>query len=149
MTAATFVSLVSNFPNLNRRPHISFYTWRIRLADISMDINEYSFGKIIVDGQTYTSDVIITPERVIDSWRRKEGHRLDKGDLDKIIDANPDCVLVGTGYYGRMTVPQETIHYLQAKNIRIEYAPTADAIAKLGQLQKDYARLVAALHLTC
>lgn len=114
-----------------------------------MDITEYRFGKIIVNGQTYTSDVIITPERVIDSWWRKEGHRLDKGDLDKIIDANPDCILVGTGYYGRITVPPETIDYLQAKNIRIEYAPTVAAIGKLGQLQKDYSRLVAALHLTC
>lgn len=114
-----------------------------------MDISEYTFGKIVVDGQTYTSDVIITPEQVIDSWWRKQGHRLDKDDLEKIIDANPDCLLVGTGYYGRMDVPQETIQYLQSKNIQIEYAPTKDAISELNQLQKRCARIVAALHLTC
>ncbi len=114
-----------------------------------MDINEYTFGKIVIDGHTYTSDVIITPETVIDSWWRKQGHRLDKSDLENILEANPDCLLVGTGYYGRMEVPQETIKYLQSKNIQIEYAPTQDAIKELNQLQKRCARIVSALHLTC
>jgi hypothetical protein len=114
-----------------------------------MNINDYRFGKIIVDGHIYTADVIITPERVIDSWWRKEGHRLDKNDLDKIVGENPDCLLIGTGYFGRMEIPQETIEYLQSKNIHIEFAPTKDAIDKLKQLQNQCARIVAALHLTC
>jgi hypothetical protein len=114
-----------------------------------MNIDEYTFGKITIDGHTYTSDVIITPETVIDSWWRKQGHRLDKTDLEKIIDTNPDCLLVGTGYYGRMDIPQETIQYLQSKNIQIEYAPTGDAIEQLSKLQNKCARIVAALHLTC
>lgn len=114
-----------------------------------MHINEYSFGKIVVDGKPYTSDVIITPERVIDPWWRKEGHRLDKSDLDDIIDAHPDCVLIGTGYYGRMKIPEETIDYLQSKNIQLEYASTNDAIERITNLQKKYARIVAAFHLTC
>lgn len=114
-----------------------------------MHINEYSFGKIVIDGKPYTSDVIITPERVIDAWWRKEGHRLDKSDLGEIIDAHPDCILVGTGLYGRMKIPEETIEYLHTKNIQLEYAPTNDAVARLADLQKEYARIVAALHLTC
>lgn len=115
----------------------------------TMNIDEYTFGKIIVDGHTYTSDVIITPESVIDSWWRKEGHRLDKSDLEKIISANPDCLLVGTGYYGRMGIPIETIQYLQSKNIQVEYAPTGAAIEQLKQLENKCARIVAVLHLTC
>ena len=114
-----------------------------------MNIDDYTFGKITIDGHPYTSDVIVTPETVIDSWWRKEGHRLDKSDLDEILDARPDCLLVGTGYYGRMTIPQETIQYLQSKNIRLESAATSEALKQLNQLQKQYARVVAALHLTC
>ena len=114
-----------------------------------MDVSSYSFGRLIVDGDVYTSDVIITPEKVIDSWRQKEGHRLDKTDLDVILKAKPDCLVVGTGYYGRMNVPSETIQYLESKNIQIESAPTKDAIDKFGKLQQKYARIVAALHLTC
>ena len=118
-------------------------------GSITVDIEDYTFGKIIVDGHAFTSDVIITPERVIDNWWRKEGHRLDKSDLDEVLDASPDCLLVGTGYYGQMSIPQETIEYLQSKNIHIDYAPTGEAIKQLKQLQKECARIVAALHLTC
>lgn len=114
-----------------------------------MHVDEYHFGKITIDGETYSSDVIITPDTVIDSWWRKEGHRLDKSDLDTILDARPDCLVVGTGYYGQMKIPQETIQYLQSQNIQLEYAPTGKAIEQLSQIQKHCARVVAALHLTC
>ena len=114
-----------------------------------MQIEDYTFGKIIVDGQVYKSDVIITPETVIDSWWRKQGHRLDKSDLNEILGANPDCLLVGTGYYGRMNIPNETIQYLQSINIQLNYAPTGDAIKQLRHLQQRCSRIVAALHLTC
>jgi len=32
-----------------------------------MRISEYEFGKITIENETYTSDVIILPEQVIDS----------------------------------------------------------------------------------
>jgi len=114
-----------------------------------MNIDSYTFGKITIDGRLYTSDVILTPEAVIESWWRKEGHRLDISDLDGILDARPDCLLVGTGYYGRMSIPQETIQYLKSKHIHLESAPTGDALEQLNQLQEQYARVVAAFHLTC
>ena len=41
-----------------------------------MNITSYRFGKIDIDGRTYTSDVMITPERGVDAWWRKEGHRM-------------------------------------------------------------------------
>jgi hypothetical protein len=112
-------------------------------------IDDYTFGHIVVDGLTYNSDVIITPESVIDSWWRKEGHRLDKSDLDALLPARPDCLLIGTGYYGRMHIPIETIHYLESRNIKLAYAPTSEAIEQFTRLQTECARLVAALHLTC
>lgn len=114
-----------------------------------MHIDDYNFGKITVDGHTYTSDIIITPDTVIDGWWRKQGHRLDTHDLVDILDAKPDCLLVGTGFYGRMSIPRETIQYLNDRNIRIEYAPTADALEQFNRLQQQCTRVVAALHLTC
>lgn len=35
-------------------------------------INSYDFGRIVVDGKAYTSDVIIFPDRVNSYWWRKE-----------------------------------------------------------------------------
>ncbi len=114
-----------------------------------MQISEYEFGKIAIENRTYTSDVIISPEQVIDSWRRKQGHNLDVADLDDIVKAKPDMLIIGTGYYGRMQVPDETRQYLQEQGIKVRQAKTGDAVAEFNALQKECARIVAALHLTC
>jgi len=33
-----------------------------------MHISDYRFGRIVIDGKTYTSDVIVYPDRVDPSW---------------------------------------------------------------------------------
>jgi len=114
-----------------------------------MHITGYRFGKIEIDGQTYSSDVIVTPERVVSSWWRKEGHSLGVADLGEAMAAKPDVLVIGTGYYGRMDVPEETRHYLQTQGVQLREARTGDAVKEFNRLQKEYARVVAALHLTC
>jgi hypothetical protein len=78
-----------------------------------MNISGYRFGTIDIGGKTYTSDVIITPERVIDGWWRQQGHALAVADLDDVMAARPDVRVIGTGYFGRMSVSQETRRYLK------------------------------------
>jgi hypothetical protein len=114
-----------------------------------MKVTGYSFGTIRIDDKVYTSDVIITPEKVDDSWWRKEGHRLQIPDLDAVFDAQPDVLVVGTGYFGRMAVPEETRRFLQSKGIQLLDAPTGEAVKELNKLLEDNANAVAALHLTC
>jgi len=114
-----------------------------------MQITEYTFGKIAINGQTYLTDVIITPHSVKDNWWRKEGHNLSITDLADVIAARPEVVIIGTGYYGHMHVSELTRAFLQEKGIKIEVLPTSDAVEKFNQLQQKCARLVAALHLTC
>jgi hypothetical protein len=114
-----------------------------------MLIDAYRFGRIDVDGQAYTSDVIITPERVLGGWWRKEGHNLLIADLADVIAAKPDIVVVGTGYFGRMAVSEDARRYLEAQGISVRDARTRQAIQDFNQLQDQQARVVAALHLTC
>jgi len=114
-----------------------------------MRISAYEFGRIAIGDKTYTSDVIVAPEHVIDSWWRKQGHNLQIEDLDDIVSAKPDMLIIGTGYYGRMQVPDETKQYLEERGIKVLQAKTRDAVTEFNQLQKEYARIVAALHLTC
>jgi hypothetical protein len=112
-------------------------------------ISEYTFGKIVINDQMYTSDLIIAPDKIIDSWWRKQGHNLDIGDLGDIIKAKPDILIIGTGYFGRMNVPDETRQFLQQQGIKVHQAKTTDAVSEFNRLQQKYARIVAALHLTC
>lgn len=113
-----------------------------------MTIEKYSWGKITVDGKTFTSDVIVYPERVDSSWWRKEGHSLQVADLGGVIDAAPEVVVIGTGALGVMKVPKETVSHLEAKGIKVRVERTSKAIELFNELQKEK-KAVAALHLTC
>lgn len=116
---------------------------------MDMIIEEYSFGRIRVGGKAYTSDVIVYPDRVDSSWWRMDGHCLVPEDLaDLLLD--PSTVLViGTGYSGRMEVPAETIADLRGRGMQVLATPTKDAVEEFNRLQRQHARVVAALHLTC
>jgi len=114
-----------------------------------MKINAYDFGSIDINGKSYLSDVIITPDEVKHSWWRKEGHRLQICDLDDVVDAEPELVIIGTGYHGNMKVPEQTRTYLEKKGIKVLSYRTTQAVAEFNKLQQHYARIVAALHLTC
>lgn len=114
-----------------------------------MKITHYEFGRISVDGKDYHSDVIISQKGVRDRWWRKQGHNLAIDDLEHVLQAGPEIVVIGCGYYGRMQVPDATKAYLTNNGIRVEIVDTTEAVARFNALQQDYARIVAALHLTC
>jgi hypothetical protein len=113
-----------------------------------MKIEHYSFGKIIVDGRTYTSDVIIYPDRVDASWWRKAGHNLEAADLTEVINAKPRTLVLGTGATGLMKVPKETLSYLKSKGIEVYVERTEKAVQLYNKLQSDRV-VIAAFHLTC
>jgi hypothetical protein len=116
-----------------------------------MAIEDYGFGRITIDGRSYTSDVIVLPDGVRDGWWRKEGHSLAIADLDAVAAAAPAVLVVGTGYYGRMAVPDETRRWLAARGIEVRIAPTSEAAALLNELlEAGPGRSIAgAFHLTC
>jgi len=113
-----------------------------------MKIEHYSFGRITIDGKTYTSDVIIYPDKVDSSWWRKEGHSLHIVDLKSVLNIKPEILIVGTGQSGVMIVPEETLSYLKAQGIEVHVARTEKAVELFNKHQKDK-KTVAALHLTC
>ena len=114
-----------------------------------MQIDHYEFGRIDIEGQRYTSDVIILPAQVCDHWWRKEGHRLGIEDLNAVLEAKPELLVVGTGYYGNMKIPDDTRTYLVSEGIQLKAAPTSEAVEEFNRLQREMANIVAALHLTC
>jgi hypothetical protein len=113
-----------------------------------MKIEHYSFGKIIIDGTTYTSDVIIYPDKVNSSWWRKTGHNLEMSDLTDVINAKPQVFVIGTGSFGAMKVPKETISHLEVKGIEVYVAKTGEAVELFNKFRQDKTA-IAAFHLTC
>jgi len=113
-----------------------------------MRITHYSFGRITIDGITYTSDAIIFPGMVDSSWWRKEGHYLQVVDLTDIVDARPSVLIIGTGYHGAMKVPKETIEFIKARGIEVFVERTTRAV-ELYNEKSQRVFTIAALHLTC
>jgi hypothetical protein len=114
-----------------------------------MQINDYHFGHIDVEGHSYNADIIIFPDHVQERWRRQEGHRLVQKDLTTVLANKPQMLVIGTGYYGRMQVPGETLDSLRAAGVDVRIVKTAEAVGEFNRLQRKYASIVAALHLTC
>jgi hypothetical protein len=113
-----------------------------------MKITHYSFGKIVIEGKTYTSDVIIYPDHVDPSWWRKEGHLLQKEDVEDIIKSGISTAIIGTGYYSTMRVPKETLDYLRSNGIEAFIENTQSAAKSYNEVS-DRKPVIAALHLTC
>ena len=111
-------------------------------------IESYRFGKIVIDGTTFEKDVIIISKRVLPNWRREQGHSLNMNDLREVIAAQSKTLIVGTGTFGRMNIPAETLSALQALGIEVIAAKTEQACQLYNQ-RKDDGGVAAALHLTC
>jgi hypothetical protein len=113
-----------------------------------MKIDSYTFGAIIINGKTYTSDVIIYPGRVDSTWWRKEGHLLQFADVEKALQARPEVLIIGTGYSGVMRVPAETVDRIAGRGIDVKVERTATAVDVFNDLQ-GRKTVIAALHITC
>jgi hypothetical protein len=114
----------------------------------NMKIDSYAFGRIVINGEAYTSDVIIYPHRVDASWWRKEGHLLQFEDLEKVLPAKPDVLVIGTGYAGVMRVHAETVDRIAGLGIEVKVERTAKAVKVYNDLQGSRT-VIAALHITC
>lgn len=111
-------------------------------------IDSYKFGEMVVDGKRYHSDLIIYPDRVDASWWRKAGHQLCIADIEDIVAARPEYLVVGTGNPGLMKVLPETREYLRNRNIQLVSEPTERAYKTYNDLSAQK-RVIGAFHLTC
>jgi hypothetical protein len=111
-------------------------------------IESYHFGEIVIDGQKYSSDVIIYPDRIVDQWWRRKGHLLQLSDLGKILEHPPDVLVIGQGSVSRMDVRAETQTALQQAGIEVIVQSTTQACKTYNSLCGKR-QVVAALHLTC
>jgi hypothetical protein len=110
-------------------------------------LRDYGFGRVTVDGEELTRDVIVLPDHVVRGWWRRDGHALVLEDLAEVIDDLPPRLVVGTGYEGRMVPDPSAVDRLRSRGIEVECLRTPDAVVRFGEL--DPAQTAAALHLTC
>ena len=110
-------------------------------------LEDYSFGRLVIDGDEHRRDVIVLPRRVVSDWWRRDGHSLHIEDLDAVLDELPPRLVVGCGAHGRLAPDPAALRALAERGIDVEVLPTEEAVRRYGEL--DERRTAAALHLTC
>ena len=114
-----------------------------------MHIDSYQFGRIVIDGETHTSDCLIITGAVRPNWWRRQGHLLSPDDLAEVIEAAPSIVVIGAGASAMMKVPDRSRQFLEQHDIQVEVLDTKRAVARFNELSLAGASVAAALHLTC
>ena len=110
-------------------------------------LEQYSFGRIVVDGEEHTRDLIVLPDRVVPDWWRRDGHSLAHEDLDEVRDELPERLILGCGAHGQLKPDPAVIEALERQGIEVVSVDTAEAVRRYGD--SDERRTAAALHLTC
>ncbi len=113
-----------------------------------MKIEEYGFGRIVIDGKEYAEDVIITADGVRPNWWRQDGHDVKLFDLADVLDPKPRLIIIGTGASGMCKVSDEVRSYCSLQGVELIEVPTPEAVVEYNELD-DKAGVLAALHLTC
>jgi hypothetical protein len=110
-------------------------------------LEDYRFGRLTVDGQEHTRDLIVLPDRVVSNWWRREGHSLAMEDLDEVLDELPGRLILGMGAESRLRPDPAVIAELERRGVQVECLPTEAAVGRYVDL--DERDTAAALHLTC
>ncbi len=115
-----------------------------------MRIDEYQFGKMVVDGNPYEFDLMICGEELCEKWRRNEGHNLCLEDLEWMSERGPEILIIGKGNVGCMEVPIGVVEELRQRGVDVRVAKTGEAVELYNEIaQKETRKIGAAFHLTC
>lgn len=112
-------------------------------------IDETGFGRMVVDGRTFSGDLTIIAGKPRPNWRRKQGHVADIQDLAEVLAARPEVLVLGTGVSGLLRPAPDLAARLAQASIRLEAAPTAQAAQRFNELSSQGADVAGAFHLTC
>ena len=112
-------------------------------------IESYNFGSMTVMGQSHRNDLKIIDDKVVGNWWRREGHALYVQDIDDILYASVETLVVGTGAYGGMRVTEEAAQAIEGQGINLVAVPTKEAVSIFNTLHAQGKRVAGAFHLTC
>ncbi|HMA67564.1 MAG TPA: MTH938/NDUFAF3 family protein [Desulfosalsimonadaceae bacterium] len=114
-----------------------------------MEIEQYTFGKIVIDGESYTDDLKIAGGRILPGWFRKSGHRVEPEDAADMLAEEPEVLILGKGEPGRMSASPALVELLRQKQIKLIEKPTKEAASLFNELHSQGKNVAAGFHLTC
>ena len=112
-------------------------------------ITDFSFGRIVVKGQTFSNDIKVIQGTVVPDWWRQSGHNVEIDEVQDILNTEPEIVVIGKGQPGYMQAADSLRQHLAANNIKLIEEPTARAIKTFNRLYKEGRRVAGGFHVGC
>jgi hypothetical protein len=110
-------------------------------------IDFYEFGKIVVSGKTYESDIVILPDGSVQSGP-EDMHYVLMPELEKIINTpGIKTLVIGTGAEGNGLLRKKLVKIVRSRGIELKMMLTKDAMQMLNETPKE--GVIAMLHLNC
>lgn len=112
-------------------------------------IKEYHFGLIVINEKNYNNDVEVRWTGDVLKWWRGKGHIIDIEDLKRVIEQNPEIIIIGTGESGMAKITEEAQKEIHLKGIKLVIDKTKEAIKSFNLLKEKKRKIIGLFHLTC
>ncbi len=113
-------------------------------AEHNYQIDSYKAGLIIVNGTSYSSSIILTPDRLITEWMPERFQDLALQHIEQLTTLEPEIIILGTGH--KLHFPaQQLIAPIFELNIGFEVMDTGAACRCYNLLISEGRKVVAAL----
>ena|SRR3974390_1967627 len=119
----------------------------------SPNVGDHAWGQIEIEGLGSFRDVKLWPGRCREWDWEETGTRHDPGiqpgDVEELLDADPEVVILSKGRELRLKTCKETIQLLQVTGVTVVCEETSVAIAEYNRLAQSSRRVAALIHTTC
>ena len=117
-------------------------------------IESFSFGSIVIGSKTYGRDILILPDGTIKRRRASTrfgigSHVIKKGEINELVKANPEVVVVGTGTNAWAQLASDAELCVKEAKIELIALPSEKATEKFNQLTDEGKKVAALIHITC
>lgn len=111
-------------------------------------IDSYIFGEFVVNGEAFKSNVVLMGNTARKARYLPE-HELKIDDFFDLVGSKPSYIIIGTGAYGVVKVPEEIVEYIHKIGIKLIIQKTSEACRTYNTLIKEGKKVAAFMHNTC
>lgn len=123
-------------------------------------IEAAGWGKYLISGQVHGvdsdgnilgagKDIILHGDQVSE-WRERKGHLVTLEMLAPILSVNPDILVIGNGFDGKLTVPDELVSELvNERGMTVIVQKTPEACSIYNKIYDSGKKVAFAGHATC
>jgi len=111
-------------------------------------IDEHKFGSFVVGGKSYLGDIKIIDEKV-HYWLDRKKHTISYEDMNKILESEPDLIVIGSGNSGYLEMPAEVRDSILGRRIELFIDVNINAVKKYNEAVSKGRKVAALFHATC